>query len=104
MSRWFLGGLIMALAAAPAAAQTEGKLQPGLYAHFVTSEGDFTVHLFDQDAPMTVENFVGLAEGKKPWVDPKTGQKVTRPYYNGLIFHRIIDNFMIQGGDPLGTG
>ena len=108
MTRWVLGALcgafVMALAAAPAAAQTEGKLEPGVYAHFTTSEGDFTVHLFDKDAPKTVENFVGLAQGTKAWTDPKTGQLVKRPYYNGLIFHRVIDGFMIQGGDPLGTG
>jgi peptidyl-prolyl cis-trans isomerase A (cyclophilin A) len=108
MTRWVLGTLCgvlgIALAAAPAEAQTEAKLQPGVYAHFITSEGDFTVHLFDQDAPKTVANFIGLAEGTKAWTDPKTGQPVKRPYYNGLIFHRVIDGFMIQGGDPLGTG
>jgi peptidyl-prolyl cis-trans isomerase A (cyclophilin A) len=108
MTRWvpgvLCGALAMALAAAPAEAQTEGKLQPGVYAHFVTSEGDFTAHLLDQAAPKTVENFVGLAQGTKAWTDPKTGQPVKRPYYNGLIFHRVIDGFMIQGGDPLGTG
>jgi peptidyl-prolyl cis-trans isomerase A (cyclophilin A) len=75
-----------------------------LNAHFTTSEGNFTVRLFDQDAPGTVANFVGLAEGTKEWSDPKTGQKVKRPFYDGLIFHRVIDGFMIQGGDPLGTG
>ena len=53
---------------------------------------------------MTVANFVGLAAGTKEWTDPKSGQKVTRPYYNGLVFHRVIEGFMIQGGDPLGTG
>ncbi len=108
MTRWVLGALCgafaMALAAAPAEAQTEGKLQPGVYAHFITSEGDFTVRLFDQDAPKTVENFVGLAQGTKAWTDPKTKQSVKRPYYNGLIFHRVIDGFMIQGGCPLGNG
>jgi peptidyl-prolyl cis-trans isomerase A (cyclophilin A) len=77
---------------------------PGLYAQFVTSEGTFVVRLFDQEAPRTVENFVGLAEGTKPWKDPRTNQLVTRRYYDGLIFHRVIDGFMIQGGDPLGQG
>ena len=71
---------------------------------FTTSEGNFTIKLFDQDVPNTVANFVGLAEGTKEWTDPKTGQRVKRPYYDGLIFHRIIADFMIQGGDPLGTG
>jgi peptidyl-prolyl cis-trans isomerase A (cyclophilin A) len=77
---------------------------PGTYARFVTTEGNFTVRLFDQEAPRTVENFVGLAEGTKQWSDPRTNQKVQRPYYDGTIFHRIIDGFMIQGGDPLGQG
>jgi len=74
------------------------------YAQFVTSEGNFTVRLFDEQAPRTVENFVGLAEGSREWSDPRTNQKVKKPYYNGTIFHRVIDGFMIQGGDPLGTG
>jgi peptidyl-prolyl cis-trans isomerase A (cyclophilin A) len=77
---------------------------PGVYAHFSTTEGDFVIRLFDKDAPKTVENFVGLAEGSKAWSDPKTGQQVTRPFYNGLIFHRVIDGFMIQGGCPQGNG
>lgn len=75
-----------------------------LQAHFTTTEGNFTIRLFDAEVPNTVANFVGLAEGTKEFADPKTGQKVTRPFYNGLIFHRVIENFMIQGGDPLGTG
>ena len=75
-----------------------------LNAHFTTSEGSFTVRLFDEDAPRTVANFVELAEGTREWTDPKTGQKVKRPFYDGLMFHRVIGGFMIQGGDPLGTG
>ena len=75
-----------------------------LHAHFTTSEGAFTIRLFDDKAPLTVANFVGLAEGTKEWTDPKSGQKVKRPFYNGLVFHRVIEDFMIQGGDPLGTG
>jgi len=77
---------------------------PGTYAKFVTTEGNFTVRLFEQEAPRTVENFVGLAEGSKEWSDPRTNQKVRKPYYDGTIFHRVIDAFMIQGGDPLGQG
>lgn len=73
-------------------------------ARFTTSEGPFTIELFEKDAPKTVANFVGLAEGTKEWTDPRTGEKVKKPYYNGLIFHRVIANFMIQGGDPLGVG
>jgi len=75
-----------------------------MYAQFTTSEGQFTVRLFDKEAPNTVENFVGLAEGTKHWTDPRTNQQVRKPYYDGIIFHRVIDGFMIQGGDPLGQG
>lgn len=76
-----------------------------LYATLQTSQGDIEVRLFPDHAPKTVENFVGLAEGTREWTDPKTGAKRTgRPLYNGTIFHRVIDGFMIQGGDPLGSG
>jgi peptidyl-prolyl cis-trans isomerase A (cyclophilin A) len=75
-----------------------------VYAEFVTSEGNFTIRLFDQEVPNTVANFVGLAEGTKEWTDPRTNQKSSQPYYDGIIFHRVIDGFMIQGGDPLGKG
>jgi peptidyl-prolyl cis-trans isomerase A (cyclophilin A) len=74
------------------------------FAKFNTSEGDFKVRLFDDKAPKTVANFVGLAEGTKEFTDPKSRTKVTRPFYNGLIFHRVIDGFMIQGGCPTGNG
>ncbi len=77
---------------------------PGTYALFSTTDGDFVVRLFDKEAPRTVENFTGLAEGTKAWTDPKTNQQVSRPFYNGLIFHRVIDGFMIQGGCPMGSG
>jgi peptidyl-prolyl cis-trans isomerase A (cyclophilin A) len=60
--------------------------------------------LFPDHAPQTVENFVGLAQGTREWLDPQSGQKSTAPLYNGTVFHRVIDGFMIQGGDPLGTG
>ena len=79
-------------------------MTPGVYARFTTTEGNFTIRLFDAEVPKTVENFVGLAEGTKEWTDPKTNQKVKRPFYNGLIFHRVISGFMIQGGCPQGTG
>ena len=75
-----------------------------VYAHFATSEGNFTVRLFDQEAPKTVANFIGLAEGTKEWTDPRSNNTVKQPYYDGGIFHRVIDGFMIQGGDPLGQG
>jgi len=69
-----------------------------------TNAGDIVLHLFPDQAPATVQNFLGLAEGGKEWRDPGTGQKSTAPLYDGTIFHRVIDGFMIQGGDPLGTG
>lgn len=69
-----------------------------------TSEGDITINLFDDKAPNTVANFLGLATGEKEWADPYTGQPSHEPFYNGLTFHRIIKDFMIQGGCPLGTG
>jgi peptidyl-prolyl cis-trans isomerase A (cyclophilin A) len=75
-----------------------------LLAHFTTSEGNFTARLFDDKTPNTVANFAGLAEGTKEWTDPRNGRTVKQPYYNGTIFHRVIDGFMIQGGDPLGQG
>ncbi len=75
-----------------------------LLAHFTTTEGRFTVQLFEEQTPATVANFVALAEGTKEWVDPRNGKKTREPYYDGTIFHRVIDGFMIQGGDPLGTG
>ena len=75
-----------------------------MHAHFTTSAGSFKVKLFDVEVPNTVKNFAGLAEGTQEFVDPKTGQKTTQPFYDGLVFHRVIDSFMIQGGCPLGTG
>ena len=79
-------------------------MQPGTYAHFETTEGRFTIRLFHEQAPRTVENFVGLAEGTKEWTDPASGKKQKAPLYDGIVFHRVIDGFMIQGGDPLGQG
>ena len=69
-----------------------------------TTLGDIEVELFQDEAPKTVANFIGLAEGTKEFKDSKTGKKVKRPFYDGLIFHRVIKNFMIQGGCPLGNG
>ncbi len=75
-----------------------------LTAKIETTLGTFTCELYDKQAPITVANFVGLARGLRPWKDPKTGQWVKKPYYDGLIFHRVIPGFMVQGGDPLGVG
>ncbi len=68
------------------------------------SLGSFTCELFEKQAPKTVANFVGLARGVRPWKDPKTGEWVKKPLYDGTVFHRVIPEFMIQGGDPKGTG
>lgn len=84
-------------------AKTPPKGKP-MFAVMETSMGTFKVKLFTDEAPKTVENFVGLAEGTKEWTDPKTGKKEKKPLYNGTIFHRVIKDFMIQGGDPLGNG
>jgi peptidyl-prolyl cis-trans isomerase A (cyclophilin A) len=78
--------------------------ESGTYARFDTTEGSIVVRLFEQDAPVTVKNFIELAEGTREWTDPRDRQKKTAPLYNGTIFHRVIPNFMIQGGDPAGTG
>ncbi|HEY4224529.1 MAG TPA: peptidylprolyl isomerase [Pseudolysinimonas sp.] len=69
-----------------------------------TNHGDIRINLFGNHAPLTVENFVGLATGGKEWTNPKSGQKTTDPLYDGVVFHRIIKDFMLQGGDPLGQG
>ncbi|WP_314686873.1 peptidylprolyl isomerase [uncultured Bifidobacterium sp.] len=69
-----------------------------------TSEGDVALTLFDDQAPATVRNFLGLADGSREWTDPSTGETRHDPFYDGLTFHRIISDFMIQGGCPLGTG
>ncbi|GIL18196.1 MAG: peptidyl-prolyl cis-trans isomerase [Oligoflexia bacterium] len=82
----------------------DSKKGKDMIAVFETNKGTFKVKLFADKAPKTVENFVGLAEGTKEWTDPKTDKKVKKPFYNGLIFHRVIPNFMLQGGCPLGRG
>ena len=84
---------------------SSGAAAPGKTAIIKTTAGDITVKLFADRAPKAVDNFIGLATGKKDWTDPKTGKTVKgRPLYNGTIFHRVIPEFMIQGGDPLGEG
>ncbi|HEY2385266.1 MAG TPA: peptidylprolyl isomerase [Terriglobia bacterium] len=88
-----------------AAPPNAAKLPPGVYAHFSTSLGDFTCELYEKQSPVTVANFIGLAQGTKTYTDPRTNKKTTgKPFFDGTLFHRIIDGFMIQGGDPLGTG
>ena len=100
-----LAGLALLLSAGLATAgEKEKPVAEPLYATLKTNMGVIVIRLFDDKAPKTVENFVGLATGTKEWTDPRSGQKVKQPLYNGTIFHRVIPGFMIQGGDPLGRG
>ena len=86
-------------------AEKKEKVKPENPIYIIkTSMGDIQIELFADKAPDTVNNFIGLAEGTKEFTDPKTGKKVKRPFYDGLIFHRVIKDFMIQGGCPLGNG
>jgi peptidyl-prolyl cis-trans isomerase A (cyclophilin A) len=78
--------------------------QPGTYAIFDTSEGSIVCRLFEKEAPKTVANFVELAEGKREWTHPVSRKKSKDRLYDGTIFHRVIPEFMIQGGDPAGSG
>jgi peptidyl-prolyl cis-trans isomerase A (cyclophilin A) len=80
------------------------KLEPGLYALINTTYGTITALLYEKQVPVTVANFVGLARGTRPWVDPKTRKVVQRPLYADITFHRVIPDFMIQTGDPTATG
>ncbi|MFI1798411.1 peptidylprolyl isomerase [Streptomyces sp. NPDC020379] len=75
-----------------------------LYATLKTTQGDIEIRLLPDHAPKTVRNFVELAKGEREWVNPQTGQKSTDKLYDGTVFHRVIQGFMIQGGDPLGNG
>ncbi len=92
-------------APAPAPPPIPLPAEPGLYAVFNTSMGRIVVKLYEKESPITVANFTGLARGTKPYRNEKTGILVRgKPFYNGLTFHRVIPGFMIQGGDPTGTG
>jgi peptidyl-prolyl cis-trans isomerase A (cyclophilin A) len=93
-------------AAAPAATGWQKAALEGqpLFVTLKTNHGDVVLRLFSKEAPKTVANFVGLASGQKAFKDPATGQTATRPFYDGLTFHRVIPGFMIQGGDPEGSG
>jgi peptidyl-prolyl cis-trans isomerase A (cyclophilin A) len=103
--KWALG-LCLAGLAWSQSAQTvdEPPLKPGLYAVFNTSKGKIVAELYEKYAPVSVKNFVGLAEGSKPWYDPATKTMVKRPMYQNMIFHRALQGVMIQSGDPTGTG
>lgn len=91
---------------APSDLDTKGAsvLADELYATLKTNEGDIPLRLFPDHAPETVRNFVGLAQGGREWADPQTGQRRNDSLYAGTKFHRVISGFMIQGGDPMGTG
>jgi peptidyl-prolyl cis-trans isomerase A (cyclophilin A) len=78
--------------------------KPGMYIEFKTNTGDFLCELYYKEVPLMVANIVGLTEGTREFTDPASGKHVKRHFYNGLIFHRVIDGFMIQGGDPMGNG
>jgi peptidyl-prolyl cis-trans isomerase A (cyclophilin A) len=82
----------------------EKPLKPGLYVILNTSEGEITAQLYEKDVPDTIKNFVGLAQGTKPWLDPATKAMVRRPLYENITFHRVIPGVMIQTGDPTGKG
>ena len=96
--------LILFFAAYCGAMGGKPKMPEKTFAIFETSKGEIVCQLFPELAPETVANFVGLVKGDREWTDPKTGEKVKKPLYDGTVFHRVIPNFMIQGGDPLGTG
>jgi len=101
--RKFCSLILFAALAAPLFTQEKPATEPT--AVFDTTMGTLRCKLFPKEAPKTVANFIGLADGSKDWTDPATGQtKHGVPLYSGTIFHRVIPNFMIQGGDPLGTG
>jgi len=96
-----LAALVLAATAATAAEDPEREV---VKMRIETNHGAIVVDLWPEVAPETVANFVGLATGEKAWTDPETEEEKTEPFYDGLVFHRVIDNFMIQGGCPLGTG
>ncbi|MDP9169579.1 MAG: peptidylprolyl isomerase [Acidobacteriota bacterium] len=101
--KYFSGFLLIAAALYGQTPAPAPKLKPGLYAIFDTSEGKITAQLFEKYTRNTVNNFVALAQGTKAWRDPKTGALVKRPLYNGIYFHRVVREEMIQAGDPSGV-
>src|SRR6185295_19762507 len=104
-SAWLATILLAALPAAgnPQAAPPTERA-PGLYMTFQTDLGNIACKLYEKEAPVAVRTMVGLAIGKMPYVDPRTKATARKKFFDGLIFHRVIPDFMIQGGDPLGTG
>ena len=104
LSMLVFSGVAFVLAGVMTPAMAQTKRKPGLYATIQTTQGTIVCELYEKEAPITVKNFVELADGTKEWKDPKTGAMKKTRYYDGLIFHRVIPDFMIQGGDPTGTG
>lgn len=107
MARGRMDGLkrfIELIAFAAALGAQNPPLKQGLYAIFQTSDGTIIARLYEKDTPIAVGNFVALAQGMKPWKEPKTGAMVKRPLYENLSFHRVLPGLMIQSGDPTGTG
>ncbi|HLK62714.1 MAG TPA: peptidylprolyl isomerase [Bryobacteraceae bacterium] len=96
--------VFLGVASIAALAFGQAQRKPGLYAIFNTSVGVITAQLYEKDTPNTVKNFVGLAMGTQPWLDPETRQVVKRPLYNNITFHRVVSGEMIQSGDPTGKG
>jgi peptidyl-prolyl cis-trans isomerase A (cyclophilin A) len=99
-----LNRFIELIAIATALGAQNPPLKPGLYAIFQTSNGAITARLYEKETPIAVGNFVALAQGTKPWKDPKTQAMVKRPLYQNLTFHRVLPGLMIQSGDPTATG
>jgi peptidyl-prolyl cis-trans isomerase A (cyclophilin A) len=99
-----IGGLIAIAGVLLPSAMGQKQRKPGMYATFQTNQGTIVCELYEEEAPVTVKNFADLAEGNKEWTHPGTGEKQTSRYFDGTIFHRVIPDFMIQGGDPLGRG
>jgi len=96
--------ILIALSTITFAMGGKPKMPDTLYAVFETNKGEIVCQLYPKEAPLTVKNFVMLTKGETEWTDPNSGDKVKKPLYNGTIFHRVIPDFMIQGGDPLGNG
>jgi peptidyl-prolyl cis-trans isomerase A (cyclophilin A) len=101
---WLLGTGFLVVWAGMIPTSAMAQKKPGLYATLQTNQGTIVCELFEKEAPETVKNFIGLADGTKEWKDPKSGAMKKSRYYDGLTFHRVIPDFMIQGGDPTGTG
>ncbi len=103
MKKSFIFVAVALLTTAGFAQQQKGR-KPGLYAVIDTTMGTFVCELYEKSAPLAVENFVGLARGTKEWLSPKGDMMKNKPYYDGIIFHRVVKDFMIQGGDITGKG